>query len=184
MIAAAYLLTLVVCTLGINTTTLWYTFFRSKKTLWVYMGGRIMSQGLVLLLNAALTFVLVPFCDKYLKNSAYDSFLSFRLFRQPDKGCRFSFRKNCLGVNDAERPQRNRISKAGNERRNDDHHGNRRAKQKQVFQKVAQKRGRRGRKYGGNRFLKLSSKPSFFRRTEKFRNVVVPKHNSMPQSMA
>lgn len=67
MIAAAYLLTLVVCTLGINTTTLWYTFFRSKKTLWVYMGGRIMSQGLVLLLNAALTFVLVPFCDKYLK---------------------------------------------------------------------------------------------------------------------
>ena len=26
-----------------------------------------MSQGLVLLLNAALTFVLVPLCDKYLK---------------------------------------------------------------------------------------------------------------------
>lgn len=66
-LCVAYLLTLVVCTLGINTTTLWYTFARGKKTLFVYMGGRVVSQGLVLMLNAALTFVLVPLCDKHLK---------------------------------------------------------------------------------------------------------------------
>ncbi len=70
-VAIAYILVLAICTVGINTTTLWYCYAKGKKTFWVYTGSRIVSQGLVLLLNAALTLVLIPMIDKYFKRAGF-----------------------------------------------------------------------------------------------------------------
>lgn len=66
-IVLSFVVCLVVCTMFINTLTLWYTYSYSKgstKTFWVYLWGRLPKQGLVSLINLGLTMAIFEPCKR------------------------------------------------------------------------------------------------------------------------
>ncbi len=66
-ILISYLLCLLVCTMFINTLTLWYVYSYSKgknKTFWVYLWARLPKQALVSLINMGLTMAIFEPCKR------------------------------------------------------------------------------------------------------------------------
>ena len=57
-ILISYILTYLICTVAINTTTLWLVFSYPNKTYWVYFIQRGPQQGLVSLINTAITMAI------------------------------------------------------------------------------------------------------------------------------
>jgi len=57
----SYLLTYVVCSLGLNTYALWSVYAATKKTFWVYLIGRLPLQSTNMLLNLIVNYLAFPF---------------------------------------------------------------------------------------------------------------------------
>ncbi|MDR2266495.1 MAG: folate family ECF transporter S component [Christensenellaceae bacterium] len=56
-----YFLVFIVCTLAINTTTIYYLYFATKKAFAAYLISRVSTQGAVIIFNMILTYsVLAP----------------------------------------------------------------------------------------------------------------------------
>lgn len=49
----------IVCTAGLNTLGLWYFYAKTSKTFWVYLGGRVPFQLIMVAVNYVLTYVVV-----------------------------------------------------------------------------------------------------------------------------
>ena len=61
LLVISFLVTFVVCSLGVNTYALWITYAATKKTFWVYLVGRLPLQSVNMLMNLVVTLVAFPF---------------------------------------------------------------------------------------------------------------------------
>ena len=64
LLVISFLLTYFICSAGVNTFALWFTFARTKKTFLVYLLARLPLQITNMTLNMILTFVLMPLMKK------------------------------------------------------------------------------------------------------------------------
>lgn len=71
-ITLSFVLTLLICTIALNTTTLWWVYSRATgKTYWVYLIARLPVQGMVSIANLAICFMLY----EPLKNKVFSKYL-------------------------------------------------------------------------------------------------------------
>lgn len=57
-IGLAYLLCLIICTAGVNTFALWYTYGKVSRTFWAYLILRLPYQAIMTVINASITYIV------------------------------------------------------------------------------------------------------------------------------
>ena len=60
----SYLTVFIVCSAGLNTFTVWYSFFASKKSFWIFLLGKLPISVPNMLVNLVMNFMMMPVFDR------------------------------------------------------------------------------------------------------------------------